>query len=205
MGTGQPPTDTPRVRRRPQWALALILVVVVVIVAVTAGHAKTTAKAAPGLSTVAHVDKCPASDHSQAEAAMSGKRTQEGGSQFVPSGATSLLLCRYNGLKDPPPIDVPGKPAFGLVASATVHSRASIATITGGLNAIKIQPPNAVFNCPADFGRYLFAYFGYPSGRDYAYAIDIDGCQTITSGKVYRMGLDAAILGRLLAPVPVRT
>jgi hypothetical protein len=183
----------------------VLLVAVVVVAAVSPGHA-SAARLATGLKMVARPHSCPASDLSEQRmvGTEAGAR-EERGRLLVPRGPSSILICRYNGTHNPPPINVPGKPAHGLVASALVRKRATITRIVDGLNEIPVRIGNIMISCPADFDRDLLVYFGYGSGEDYVYAVDIDGCQSILSGKVTRMGLNAAVIGELKALVPVRT
>ena len=199
--------STPRSwRRLPQAVVALaLLVAVFVVAALSPGHA-TAARLATGLKMVGRPHSCPASD--LAEQRLVGNESgarEERARLLVPRGPTSILICRYNGLRNPPPINVPGKPAHGLVASALVRERATITRIVNGLNAIPVRVGNVLIKCPADFDRDLLVYFGYGSGEDYVYSVDIDGCQSIFSGRVTRVGLGAAVIGELKALVPVRT
>ncbi|HTW11994.1 MAG TPA: hypothetical protein VME01_04565 [Solirubrobacteraceae bacterium] len=201
-------------KRHPQTVLALVLVVAVALAAVLASgkrHRAGDPRAAPALGVVAHAQACPASDAAQVrqlEGGGGGSSAAANAVPLVPAGANSMLVCRYNGLHNPPPINLRGKPAYALIASARLagaRDAVRITAIVNGLNAIPVRTGNGEISCPADLDRDLLVYFGYPSSsRMYRYTIDIDGCQQIASGRVRRLGLDAAVVGALVKLVPVR-
>ena len=198
-----------------QLVLGVVLLVVVIVAGIAAsGHGNadgnriTGPKPANGLATTPHERACPASDRQLVAKSQSANRPQDQqtGALLVPRAPSSLLICRYNGLKNPAPISVPGKPPFGLVASAHVTDQTKLTQFVQALNQIPVRNGSGPISCPADFDRDLVLYFGYGSGKpDYVYTVDIDGCQQITSGTVSRLALDAAVVGQLKALVPTQT
>jgi hypothetical protein len=135
---------------------------------------------------------CPASDRTPIVS-----RAPAADVSLVPPGADSLTVCTYNGLPNPPPLSVPGVPAFGLVGVGVVGDQATIARLASELNAI--PPTSGVRSCPADFGNAVVAFFGYPSGPGDVVRVGLSGCNDVTNGHIHRLALDAQVVGQLAA------
>ncbi|HTW11995.1 MAG TPA: hypothetical protein VME01_04570 [Solirubrobacteraceae bacterium] len=199
--------------RRPWWVAGAVLAVAAALaLAAVRAFGSADARLVAGLAVVARRDSCPASDAPGATARSSGAEapsTSPARGRLVPTGAISMLVCRYNGAPNPPPINVRGKPAFGLVASDHLAGRGAMATITrvvGQLNAIPDHLDGPV-DCGAATGHALLLYLGYrPGSRDYRYTVAIDGCLGVGSGRVWRLALgpSSRVIGTLEALVPVR-
>jgi hypothetical protein len=142
--------------------------------------------------------RCPAGDRKAVSSTRSGRFDE-----LVPPAPTGLVLCRYNGLKNPPPLFTPGYPAFGLVASAVVENRTNVSRFAAELNAIPDRSGSYAIACPADVGTAIIAYFTYPSGVANPVTVDLTGCQTITNGSLSRLGLDARVVAQLKSFVPI--
>jgi hypothetical protein len=141
----------------------------------------------------AHVSSsvCPSNDRTPVVSETPGA-----GNSLVPRGAVSLTVCRYNGLKGDPQ-SVRGFKPDKLVAVGTTGDQGKIAKITGELDRIRPTRPGARFGCPADFETKLLAFFAYPSQRGDVVTIGLSGCNTITNGRVRRLGLSAPVVGQL--------
>jgi hypothetical protein len=173
-------------------AIALALTLVALAILATVGLARQ-----PRSGPQRRAAGCPASDRTAVLSTRPGADAA-----LVPAGATSLLLCRYNGLPNPPPLNVPGKPAFGLVSSARVGDAARVARLASELDALPAGGDYAIA-CPADFGDDVVAYFGYPAGAEDPVTVDLSGCNTVTNGSLHRLGLDAPVVARLASLVPL--
>jgi len=143
--------------------------------------------AAPAPSSV-----CPTSDRTPVVSRAPGA-----GRSLVPGGAVSLTVCRYSGLPGAPQ-SARGVPANTLVAVGTTGNRATITRVTAELDAIRPGRRGVVvYGCPADFGTKLLAFFAYRSRPGDVVTIDLSGCNTITNGRLRRLGRDAPVIGRL--------
>jgi hypothetical protein len=100
-----------------------------------------------------------------------GRPVVGGAHQLVPSGAATLLLCRYRGLN-------PARTALRLRSSRLLTGRTEITSITAALN--KLPRANAVFHCPMDDGSAILATFSYATGGDVVIRIGLHGCRTVT-------------------------
>jgi hypothetical protein len=157
---------------------------------------------APGLKVVKAPSACATADR---RIAGDNGSTQARGDALVPAtGETAILLCRYNGMKNPPPLNDPLAKPFGLLAHAQVTNTAAIDRFVAALNRVTAVKKGTAYPCPADFGADEIAYFEMGNGTAYRYAIDTTGCNVITSGTVWRFGLDARFIGRMerLTPRP---
>ncbi len=183
------------------FALALALGVAAGSVAFGAGTRSgesgvASAASAPTAPYSLKPPTCPAGDSGSILSSRAGA-----GAAMVPPGAQQVLLCRYNGLPNPPPLSVAGKPAFGLVAQHLVLNQATVTGLASQLNAIPVT--TGVYSCPADFGTAIIAYFGYASGTANPVKVGLSGCEAISNGHVDRLGLDAPVVSQLEALVPL--
>ncbi len=180
--------------------LATLRAAVVTAAAVTAAVVAGTAVAAPTTRTVL---RCSASDSGAGAGAGPPLRTLRvgAGGVLVPAGATTLLVCRYTGMVEPPPDPTPA-PAFALEAQRLIVDGATVRSLAAQLDAIKPAPSGVMFSCPAGFGRDLIAEFGYPSGATDSVTIDTGGCNELSNGAVSRLGRDAHVIASLEALVP---
>jgi hypothetical protein len=141
---------------------------------------------------------CPASHRTAVVSARPGASAS-----LVPAGARTVIVCRYNGLPNPPPLSTPGYPSFGLIAARTVTSAARVAHLAAELDAIPQSNSTLPLACPADVGTAIVAYFHYPSGRDDPVTVDLTGCQNVSNGHVNRLALNARVVGQLKSLVPI--
>lgn len=93
-----------------------------------------------------------------------------GAHQLVPSGAATLLLCRYRGLN-------PARTALRLRSFRLLTGRTEITSITAALNAL--PRAKAVFHCPMDDASAIFATFSYTARADVVVRIGLRGCRTV--------------------------
>jgi hypothetical protein len=135
------------------------------------------------------------------EPSASGLRSARSGANtvLVPGTPTTLLLCRYEGLPEPG-VRIAG---FGLVAAAAVSAQSTVATFASALNRIPPTGAHEVFSCPMDEGAGVTAWFRYASGPPDPVDIGLQGCETISNGQLHRLGLDAAIVSRIQALLPI--
>jgi hypothetical protein len=147
------------------------------------------AAAIPAASASSSV--CPTNDRTPIVA-----KAPEAGNSLVPRGAVSLTVCRYNGLKADPQ-SVHGVGPHRLVAAGKTGDPHKIAKLTTELDSIRPTRPGARFGCPANFGTELLAFFAYPSRRGDVVTVGLSGCNTITNGRVRRLGLSAPVVSQL--------
>jgi hypothetical protein len=122
------------------------------------------------------VSACPASHRRALVSERAGARQT-----LVPPGATTLVVCRYNGLAEP---GILGDPGFALQSHGAARGQATVQRLASELNALPTPPPYGVEACPADFGTAAVAYFGYPSGPADPVTIALSGCEGLTDGYV---------------------
>jgi hypothetical protein len=91
-------------------------------------------------------------------------------------------------------------PAFTLEAHAAVGSAKQAAAFAKGLDALR--PPSGAVFCPADFGQYVVAWFGYASGAVDPVTIDVGGCGIVTNGHLSRASTGGTVVEQLLGLVP---
>jgi hypothetical protein len=123
---------------------------------------------------------CPPDDRSQSSVPTqlrSGERKT-----LVPPGATTLIVCQYNGINA-----FGGAPRWGLLSAGATSNRAKVKRIVTGLDALK--PTRAMRMCPMDDGSAVVATFGYRSAPGVVVTIETNGCNAITNGHVHRDGL----------------
>jgi hypothetical protein len=72
-----------------------------------------------------------------------------------------------------------------------------IAKVTTELDAIRPIRPGISYECPADFGTKLMAFFAYPSKRGDVVTVDLTSCNAITNGHLHRLGRNAPVIGQL--------
>jgi hypothetical protein len=128
-------------------------------------------------------------------------RNPRASTQLVPSGADSLLLCRYGGLNA-------GPNAGRLAASATVKAAATIARLTSDFNAL---PRQRAVHCPMDDGSAIIATSGYANGAPDPVQVGLKGCRTVSNSRLTRTAISptgaalVSLLERLLQPAVTRT
>jgi hypothetical protein len=115
---------------------------------------------------------CPA----LAPASISGTSVSARG-VFVPRGATTLLLCRYQGLNPP-------ATAHRLVRGRRLRTAKQIAQLAAELDALPL--PTGVIHCPMDDGSEITATFGYKGAASLTASIGLTGCRTVSRGKLVR-------------------
>jgi len=124
-------------------------------------------------------------------------RNSRASTRLVPVGADSLLLCRYGGLNA-------GPNAGRLAASVTVKAAATIARLTSEFDVLPRQ--RAGFHCPMDDGSAIIASFGYANGAPDPVQVGLNGCRTVSNGRLNRTASSPAgaalvrLLERLLQP-----
>jgi hypothetical protein len=161
-----------------------------------------SSKLAPGLKLVSAPKKCPRGDK---RAALATGQTGAAGHSFGRThGVRSILLCNYNGMKNPPPINDPKAKAWGLVGHDNVTDAATVSSLADGIADTRIAP-SGTYSCPMDTLNDVIAYVRIGHRRAYRYAIDTGGCNTVVSGKVARMALDAPYISQMLTLAPRAT
>jgi len=118
-----------------------------------------------------------------------------GGGELVPTGATSLLLCRYHGLN-------PAATARRLEGMRLVTS--GIAQIAAEFDSLP-KLPRGIMACPFDDGSEIVATFRYPRARADVVDVGLAGCRVVTNGRLSRTAIGPAgarLLARLTALVP---
>jgi hypothetical protein len=95
---------------------------------------------------------------------------------LVPTGPTSLSVCRYAGLDQP-------DEAGTLERSHMVTGRA-LAQFVADLDmpTWQVIPSGAIYNCPSSQGRVDLLQFDYPSGPAVTVTVDTDGCRFSSNG-----------------------
>jgi hypothetical protein len=102
---------------------------------------------------------------------------------LVPTGASSLLLCRYHGLNPP-------ATAHRLERARLLTAAKQIAELTTELDAL--PQPSGVVHCPMDDGSEITATFDYPHTRSATVDVGLTGCRTVSRGKLIRTAGAAA-------------
>jgi hypothetical protein len=114
---------------------------------------------------------CPALDQTKIVSTRAGSRTT-----LVPPGATSLLVCRYSGLRSKTP--------FRLTSHAIVANHATVTSLAHGLNSLR--PFTGIYACPAGTGAAIVDYFRYPTPPTDPVTVALDGCTSATNGHLTR-------------------
>lgn len=130
---------------------------------------------------------CPHDDRSQSAPTQirTGARKE-----LVPPGATTLTVCRYNGMNA-----FGGVPQWGLRGAGATDKRSQINKIIAGLDALK--PTRGVYNCPFSDSSDVVATFGYGSGPGVVITMDTGDCNTVSNGHVRRLGLGKPIVAQI--------
>jgi hypothetical protein len=124
-------------------------------------------------------------------------RNTHASTRLVPSGADTLLLCRYGGLNA-------GPNTGRLAASVTVKAAATLARLTSDFNALPRQ--RAGLHCPMDDGSAIIASFGYGHAAPDPVQLGLKGCRAVSNGRLTRTASSptghalVSLLGRLLQP-----
>jgi hypothetical protein len=131
----------------------------------------------PGLVGAAHAFStaetgCP----TLAPTSVSGTSSTVRG-MLIPRGATSLLLCRYQGLN-------PSATARHLERERSLRDTAQIVQVTSELNTLPM--PSGVIHCPMDDGSEITATFSYEHAASLTASIGLTGCRTVSRGKLVR-------------------
>ena len=100
---------------------------------------------------------------------------------LVPPGATSVLLCRYQGSR-------PSRGrAFALAWTTRIKSRAAVDDFVRDVNALPAYPPGAVMSCPPDYdGSRVIGWFHYRDVRDAPVVFMLGDCRPVRNGYVLR-------------------
>jgi len=116
------------------------------------------------------------------------------GDSLVPVTATSMIVCRYDGLNGPHPLALAGQ--------GTVTDSATVKSWRKRFNALP-KPGSGRVNCPNDDGSGLLAGFLGSHGAATVVEVNLAGCQFATNGTIARnAGSSDGFLGDLgrLAP-----
>jgi hypothetical protein len=118
------------------------------------------------------------------------------GGELVPTGATTLLLCRYHGLN-------PAATARRLEGMRLVTSGTRIAQIAVEFDSLP-RLPRGIIACPFDDGSEIVATFRYPRARADVVDVGLAGCRVVGNGRLSRTAVGSAgarLLARLTALV----
>ncbi len=114
---------------------------------------------------------CPAGDRTKVLSTRTGAKRV-----LVPSGALSVLLCRYSGLRSATP--------FRLTSHGLISDRATVGSLARGLDSLR--PFVGVFHCPASTGAAIVAYFRYAAPPADPVTVSLDGCTSAGNGHITR-------------------
>jgi hypothetical protein len=106
-----------------------------------------------------------------------------GSGALAPTGATSVLLCRYHGLN-------PAATAHRLSGSRLVTAKAKVSRLLTELDALPPAPRG--IHCPLDDGSELTARFAYVHAAAVLVTLNLTGCRTVTNGRVSRTASGSA-------------
>jgi hypothetical protein len=95
---------------------------------------------------------------------------------MAPSGATSMLACRYSGLN--------AKRRLALRSSGLVTNRARLNKVINAFDALRLLP--ASVHCPSDDGSEILTVLAYPRGRRVRVVLRLTGCQMVFNGNLIR-------------------
>jgi hypothetical protein len=98
--------------------------------------------------------------------------------QLVPSGSTSVTLCRYT------PVYGRRAPLAGRLLRSRQFGGATVSGLTRRFNRLR-PPRQGASSCPSDDGSTLLALFGYPHRRPVAVTVALHGCPTARNGVVF--------------------
>jgi hypothetical protein len=110
---------------------------------------------------------------------------------LVPHGATSVLICRYQGLNPP-------ARAWHLEHGRLVTTAGEVSRLSAKLDAIPPTPPGAVYSCPMEDGTVILLVFQYSSGSTDPVTVTLTGCMFAGNGHV-RVMAGPAIVSQLEA------
>jgi hypothetical protein len=97
---------------------------------------------------------------------------------MVPTGAVSVLLCRYHGLN-------PMERYQRLDAAALVTRGSTVRALLRGING-SFLPPEGTYFCPRDDASKAVAFFRYSNGHEAAVVIGLAGCEPVSNGHLVR-------------------
>jgi hypothetical protein len=115
--------------------------------------------------------------------------------RLVPSGAGSLLLCRYRGLNA-------AAGARRLNGTRLITRRPEVASLTRQFDALPTS--TLMFHCPMDDGSEIAATFLFAHRAAVLVTVELTGCTTVTNGHVTRTAATGAgpkLIARLEALV----
>ena len=98
------------------------------------------------------------------------------GGALVPGSPRTMVVCRYAGLNDAPPL--------GLEGEGTVTDEASVRAWRQRFDAL--PTPRGRFNCPNDDGSALLAGFAGGRGAAVVVKVELRGCQFASNGATSR-------------------
>lgn len=99
--------------------------------------------------------------------------------------AIKMILCRYRGRGDTPPL--------GLRGSATITNLATVESWRQRFNALPVVDPSK-FHCPNDDASAVLAGFPGKDGTVALVQVSLQGCQFVTIGTVTRSTKGSASL-----------
>ncbi len=118
----------------------------------------------------------------------------EAAAVLVPPAPRSVVLCRYRGLDSDP------DRSLWLARARRLGPGPTLSTIAARLNALKPWPfiGGLPTSCPADDASQVIAHFGYPNDVASAVTVDLEGCNTVTNGRIFRTAYPSdPVLGQL--------
>ena len=108
-----------------------------------------------------------------------------GFSALVPPRPTGLILCRYTGLNDQPPMT--------LARTVRIKQRSRMRDLGRKLDALP-APPAGTYSCPNDDGSAIAARFSYKNDSPVTVVVHLGGCGAVTNGRVRRTSMHAESL-----------
>jgi hypothetical protein len=138
--------------------------------------------AAPGEASrgSAPSPRCPAK-----VAAAKPTNNPAGSSALVPSRPTRLVLCRYTGLNDQPPM--------ALAYSVRIKRAGRVRDLGRKLDTLP-ERPDGTSACPSGDGSAIAARFSYKKAAPVTVVVQLGGCGDVTNGRVHRTSMGAESL-----------
>ncbi len=103
--------------------------------------------------------------------------------QFIPTGPSGLVVCRYRGIDANRPHSLAGSGELG--RGRRLHRLVKLADRLE-------EPPAGPISCPADTGKQVVLRLGYRRLPDALVALQLDGCRFATNGPLTRSTQSAA-------------
>jgi hypothetical protein len=96
---------------------------------------------------------------------------------MIPTGARSVLLCRYHGLN-------PQQRYAQLDRARLVQTPTTVRGFVNKINAL--EPFPVVTTCPRDDATKVVAFFRFSAAREVPIVIELSGCGGVSNGSVVR-------------------